>query len=177
MSSSAVSAARRALVAALVSAIAAACTGGGPLVPQPDIPAGAVDVAWSDAGAGHISHGYLSGYVSPARLVIDNDADWRAAWTKAYIGLSPAPNPPAIDFSRWSVILVALGNRNTGGYNIAVTRLATTPDYLYAEVTSTSPGSRCGTTQALTQPYDIVRIPKPPGPVVFVERSTTFECQ
>jgi PrcB C-terminal len=176
MNISVVSPARRAFILAFV-ATAAACTGGGPLVPDPTIPPGAVDVGWSDAGAGHIAQGYYSGYVEPARLVIDNDADWRAAWTKAYIGVSPTVNPPAIDFSRWSVILVALGNRNTGGYSIAVTRLARTPDYLYAEVTSVSPGSHCGTTQALTQPFDIVRIPKPPGPVVFVEHATVFECQ
>jgi hypothetical protein len=169
-----VSAYRRSIIGALFAT--AACSGGGPLSPEPDFPAGAVDIGWSDAGAGHVAHGYDSGFTQPARLVIDNDADWRAAWTLAYTGMSPTVNPPAIDFSRWSVILVASGTRGTGGYDIAVTRLATTADYLYAEVTSTSPGAHCFTTQSLTHPFDIVRIPKPPGPVVFVERAVTHDC-
>lgn len=163
--------------AALGAAVAtAACSGGGPITPDLTIPVGAVDVGWSDAGAGHIAHGYYSGFIEPARLVIDNDTDWRAAWAKAYVGMAPAPNPPAIDFSQSSVILVALGGRTTGGYNISVTRLATSADFLYAEVTSSSPGSRCGTTQALTQPFDIVRIPRVGSAVVFVERAVVNEC-
>jgi hypothetical protein len=155
---------------------ATACNAGGPLLPDPDFPPDAVDIGWSDTGAGHVAHGYYSGFTNPARLVIDNTADFRAAWTQAYTGMSPAVNPPAIDFSRWSVILVASGTHNTGGYDIAVTRLARTADYLYVEVRSTSPGSHCGTTQALTQPFDIVRIPRPPGPAVFVERSVVHDC-
>ena len=174
MASAFVSAYRCAAIAAVCTA--ASCSGAGPLLPEPDFPAGAVDIGWSDAGAGHVAHGYYSGFTNPARLVIDNAADFRTAWTQAYTGMSPTVNPPAIDFSRWSVIVVASGTHNTGGYDIAVTRLARTADYLYVEVTSTSPGSRCGTTQALTQPFDIVRIPRPPGPAVFVERTVVHDC-
>jgi hypothetical protein len=174
MKSSIITPARVALAMSLVTA--AACSGAGPLLPDLNIPVGAVDIGWNDAGAGHVAHGFYSGFTRPARVVIDNDADWRAAWATAYVGMSPTVNPPAIDFTRSSIILVALGTRATGGYDIAVTRLASTPDYLYVEVTSTSPGSRCGTTQALTQPFDIVRIPRQHPPLVFVEKSATEQC-
>jgi hypothetical protein len=162
------------LAAALL--VVAACNGSHPVVPDPRFPLGAVDVGWSDDAAGHVAHGYYSGFTAPARLVIDNDADWRAAWAQAYIGMTPTLAVPAIDFSRSSVIIVASGTHNTGGYDIRITRLATADDHLYAEVLSTSPGSGCITTQALTQPFDIVRIPKPTGTVVFVEHPVTHDC-
>jgi hypothetical protein len=163
-----------ALIGAL--AITTGCRGSNPVVPDPHFPMGAVDVAWSSDGAGRVAHAYYSGFTAPARLVIDNDADWRAAWAQAYAGMAPTPALPAIDFSRSSVIVVALGGHATGGYNIVVSRLATTADHLYAEVTSTAPGSKCITTQTFTQPFDMVRIPRPPGPVAFVERAVTHAC-
>ena len=154
----------------------AACHGTNPAFPDPHVPLGAVDVGWNDSGAGHVAHGYYSGFASPARLVIDNDADWRAAWAQAYAPMGQPPAAPAIDFAHSRVIVVALGTRGTGGYDITINRLATSDGNLYAEVMSTSPGSRCGTTQALTQPFDIVRVPRSSGPVVFVELSATNDC-
>lgn len=144
--------------------------------PSLDIPVGAIDLGWGSTGAEHIAKGYYSGLGAAERTVIEDQSAWAAAWAKLSANTRPAPPAPMIDFARYSVILVALGERGTGGYSIEVTRLASTSDYLYAEVTSTSPGSRCGTTQALTQPYDIVRIPRAHPPVVFTERSVTNEC-
>ena len=144
--------------------------------PRFDIPAGAIDLAWGSTGAAHIAKGYSSGLRSAERTLIEDEAAWEAAWARVYANVLPQPSLPVIDFNRYSVILVALGERNTGGYAIEVTRLASTSDYLYAGITSTSPGSRCSTSQALTQPFDIVRIPRAHPPLVFAERSVEHEC-
>jgi hypothetical protein len=144
--------------------------------PTPDIPVGAVDLSWGASGALRIAQSSYSGYGEPARQLIEDGDTWSAAWAKYNAGVTPQPPLPAVDFTRYDVVLAAMGGRGTGGYSIAVTRVATATDYLYVEVTSTSPGSRCFVTESLTQPVDIVRIPKPHSPLMFVERSVTTNC-
>ena len=166
---------RQVLSAALLGVLAA-CVSEKATVPSLDIPSGAVDMSWSDAGATRILQRNYSGYTKPARLLIDDDAAWAEAWTNLNISLSPSAQRPSVDFAHYSVILVAQGNHSTGGYSIEVTRLAATRDFLYAEITSTSPGPRCFTTQSFTEPVDVIRIPKPHLPVMFVERSVVSQC-
>lgn len=160
-----------ALLGALVGCVAEKAT-----VPLLEIPAGAVDLSWSDAGAARILQRSYSGYSKPVRLLIDDDAAWAQAWTTLDISLSPSPPRPAVDFTHYSVIIAAQGSHGTGGFSIEVTRLAASRDFLYVEVTSTSPGARCFTTQAFTEPVDVIRIPKPHLPLMFVEHSVVSQC-
>ena len=154
------------------------CVGERATVPSLEIPAGAVDVSWSDAGAVRILQQSYSGYSKPVRLLIDDDAAWAQAWTTLNVSrvVSPPAPRPAVDFAHYSVIIAAQGSHGTGGFGIEVTRLAASSDFLYAEVTSTSPGARCFTTQAFTEPVDVIRIPKPHLPLMFVEHSVVSQC-
>ncbi len=156
--------------------VLAACVTEKTTVPLLEIPAGAVDMSWSDAGAARILKRSYSGYSKPARLLIDDDAAWAQAWATLDISLSPASPRPAVDFAHYSVIIAAQGSHGTGGFGIEVTRLAASSEFLYAEVTSTSPGARCFTTQAFTEPVDVIRIPKPHLPLMFVEHSVVSQC-
>ena len=162
-------------LAPILLAACAACGSPTASVPAATIPSGAVDVAWNDAGAVRIAHSYYSGLRQPARTIVDNDAAWRTIWA-TYTANSGNPPVPAVDFTRYDVIVAALGERMTGGYDITVSRIAATNEYLYVEVTSVSPGPRCFTTQALTQPVDMVRIPRQHPPVVFVEKQVKQDC-
>lgn len=141
-----------------------------------EIPSTAIDEAFGDAGVRRVVHAYYSGFDRPVRAVIRDNDSWRAAWTTLYIGMSPAVVPPSIDFSRSTVILVALGSRGSGGYDITVSRVARDGGVLYVQVTSTSPGDRCGVTLAITQPVDAVVVPHTVNRVVFVETSRVFQC-
>jgi hypothetical protein len=166
----------RRVVPALLVALTA-CTA--PAANRPvvtEIPSGAVDVAWSDAGAVRLAHAYNSGFGSAVRTIVGDAATWQVAWTTYTKAMGSPPPAPAVDFDRYEVIVAALGQRNTGGYDITVSRIASTNDYLYVELTSLRPGPRCFTTQALTQPVDMVRIPRQHPPVVFVEKSVQSDC-
>jgi hypothetical protein len=90
--------------------------------------------------------------------------------------MSPVVVPPTIDFSRSTVILVALGSRPSAGYDITVSRVARDAGVLYVQVTSTSPGDRCAVTMAITRPVDVVVVPHTVDRVVFVEKSQVFQC-
>jgi len=163
------------LGAALLSTVA--CQSATLGAPADEIPSTAIDEAFGDAGVRRIAHSAYNGFDQSARTVIRDQESWQAAWTTLYIGMTPAPPaPPAVDFSRSTVILVALGTRPTGGFDITVSRVARDAGVLYVEVTSTSPGDRCGTTQALTRPVDIVVVPHTVDEAVFVERKTVHQC-
>ena len=154
----------------------AACRAPAGNSPVTEIPAGAINVAWSDAGAVRIAHSYYSGFRRSVRTVVGNDADWQAMWRTYTANIGGPPPAPAVDFTRDEVLVAALGERNSGGYDISISRIASTNDYLYVEVISTRPGTACGTTAALTQPVDIVRIPRAHPPVVFIEQSVQRDC-
>jgi hypothetical protein len=92
-----------------------------------------------------------SGITTPARLVIRDDSAYANFWTSLGAGARPA-----VDFSRDIVIVAAAGQRATGGNAIAVERVTRTGDGLAVEVVESNPGPGCMTTQALTQPVDVV---------------------
>jgi len=165
----------RRLVPVLVAALAA-CNAPSVVTPVTDIPSGAVNVDWNDAGAVRVAHGYYSGFKQSVQTVVTNDADWRAIWSTYTVNLGTPPQLPAIDFSRYQVVVAALGQRSSGGYDISISRIASSNDYLFVEITARSPGPRCGTTAALSQPVDMVRIPRQHPPVMFVEKSAETSC-
>ena len=162
------------LVLALLAA--AGCESATIGAPVADIPSTAIDESFSDAGVRRVTHTSYSGFDRPARTVIRDQASWQVAWATLYIGMSPIVAPPKIDFSRSTIILVALGTQPSGGYDITVSRVARDAGILYVQVTSTSPGDKCGVTLALTQPVDVVVVPHAIGRVVFVERKAVHQC-
>jgi protease stability complex PrcB-like protein len=93
-----------------------------------------------------------SGITGPARVVIRDDSDYAKFWS----GLGNAGSRPSVDFTRDIVIAVAAGQQSTGGHSIAVERVTRVGAGLAVEVTETVPAPGCATTQALTQPVDVV---------------------
>ncbi|HVE78445.1 MAG TPA: protease complex subunit PrcB family protein [Gemmatimonadaceae bacterium] len=119
---------------------------------------------------------YNSGLRQPARFVIRDEVEWRAAWDAVHGSLSPKPELPAVDFAREMVVVAALGERSSGGYGILVdsARAAGTGALVYLR--TIAPGTRCGTTGALTQPVDLARLPRREGGVEFRERAEVTRC-
>jgi hypothetical protein len=142
------------------------------------VPAEAVALAVHHVLEGNIfSFRYYSGFTEKERLVIRDADQWSRAWARITVGLSPRQPTPSVDFAREMIVLVAMGQRLTGGYAIAVEGVYDAGGRLYVEVRELSPGGSCGTTQALTQPIDVVRVPRRDGAVVFVERAETIDCR
>ncbi len=66
---------------------------------------------------------------------------------------------PTVDFKKGYVIAVFAGTRVTGGYAISVEKVSDTGDARHVSVLIEKPGAGCITTQALTSPYQIIRVP------------------
>jgi hypothetical protein len=112
-----------------------------------------------------------------ARIVVRDAATWQATWNQIYLRSSPLPPLPPIDFSQEMIVVVALGSHPTGGYGILLDGAAEAPgNGTVVAVSSVSPGARCATTQAFTQPVDIARLPLRSGPVGFIEHTHVTNC-
>jgi hypothetical protein len=113
-----------------------------------------------------------SGIKGARQLVIRDAATWSQFWSELGAGVRPQ-----VDFGRDLVIAVASGERSSGGHDIEVQKVTRSGGELRIEVLRTAPGKDCMTTQALTQPVDVVMVPAT-GVTgwSFIDRAATRAC-
>jgi hypothetical protein len=116
-----------------------------------------------------------SGFDEPTELVIRERAPLESAWVRAFNMVQGNP-PPAVDFSRETVILVAAGARSSGGNDVRVEAVTRSADGAVVRYRVTKPGPGCTTTQSLTSPVEVVRTPHIAGHVRFDRRETVRPC-
>jgi hypothetical protein len=119
---------------------------------------------------------YNSGIGDSARVVVTSAGQWAQTWSAIWRNHSPQPALPQIDFAAEMVVVAAMGTRNSGGYAIYVDSAYQHSDRIEVVIRTVSPGTRCGTTAALTEPVDVARIPASSLPVRFREHGTVHEC-
>jgi hypothetical protein len=106
------------------------------------------------------------------RLVIRDANAWAAFWSELGAG-----DRPEVDFTQNVVVVAAAGQRRGGGYEIVVDRVSQNDGQLTIEVVETSPSPNCLTTEALTQPVDVVVVPMAaPRGWSFMERKEIRAC-
>jgi hypothetical protein len=119
-----------------------------------------------------------SGFDTPANLLITDAAHWQSVWEKLHAGQTPIPSPPAVDFAQEAVVLVAIGQQPNGGHSVQIDSVNRAgSDSILVRATHRIPGPGCSTTQALVEPVDLARIPRPSGPVGFVIQVATYSCE
>jgi hypothetical protein len=106
-------------------------------------------------------------------MVIRDANGFAQVWSELGAG-----DRPEVDFSRNVVVVAALGQRPTGGYEIAVSRVAQADGQLSIEVVETTPGPNCITAGAETQPVDMVVVSAAaPRGWSFLERKEIRACR
>jgi hypothetical protein len=168
----------RYLLLPLLVALLGGCASGETLLPNPaEGSAGdrvAIPVTRLTSGPPPLT--VSSGITDSTRVVIRDAETWRATWDRVWSRQTPAPPLPTIDFSREMVVVVGLGTRSSGGYSIVVEGASLAGGTIDVVVQKTSPGANCFVTGALSEPVDIVRVPRRSEPVRFVERHTVRTC-
>lgn len=117
-----------------------------------------------------------SGFSQQTQLVVESRAEWEEVWRPLWGSADPAPAAPAIDFSRQTVVVAAMGTRATGGYVVRVEKAASQADHVVVQVVETSPSGGCPTTQAVTAPVDVVTVPRTSQPIRFRVVQMVREC-
>jgi protease stability complex PrcB-like protein len=121
--------------------------------PVADTAAGANPAPGTDVQMRRIGRWVSSGIAGSRRLVILDPATWAHFWSELGAGVRPQ-----VDFGNDLVIAVAAGERTTGGHDIEVRRVTRAGNELRIEVLETYPSEGCVTTQAKTQPVDVVMV-------------------
>lgn len=98
-----------------------------------------------------------------------------AVWAHAYG--DNAPPMPRIDFTRHEVLAVFDGERPTGGYAVLVSKVIDEPDARTVVITRLEPGEGCVTTQALTTPFQLVRVPRSDKEIEREEEVVEVPCE
>jgi hypothetical protein len=184
-----------AAVVGVVAAVLAACgpttQSGDPApasptdtVPVPAAPAPAAEPAPSPSAGADVSQPpaqaplaavATSGFTEPVELVLRDAAALATAWRTLHAG-APAEAPPAVDFARQMVVLLAIGERSSGGHDVRVDEIVATGDGATVRYTVTSPGASCMTTMAITSPAVAVPVARAAGAVRFERREVVREC-
>ena len=118
-----------------------------------------------------------SGIKEKLQLVIRDQSAWRDIWKVINETKLQLPSLPEIDFSREMIVVVGLGQRTSGGYSILVDRAYEVGDQLQIEVVSRSPGRTCLVPAVMTQPVDVVRLPRMERSVIFHDTEIVHECK
>src|SRR4030095_5078565 len=124
-----------------------------------------------------LAHGTYSSIEGKRQVVIRNEKEYQKLWDEVYKDLDQVPRIPDVDMNKYTVIAVFMGSKPSGGYDIKINKVSTNGDKILVQVNEISPGKNCMVTDALTRPYDFVRIPKTDKAAEFKTSSVTKECQ
>jgi hypothetical protein len=110
-------------------------------------------------------------------VVITNNADYQKLMSEVYSNLDQMPRIPDVDFTKNDVVGVFMGAKSNGGYSINVDKVIKRSDAVTVSVYETSAGKNCSVTEAITQPYEIVKVPKLNQKVKFLYKQRVKDCQ
>ena len=110
-----------------------------------------------------IAKGQMSAIDAPREVVVRDAAEWKKLWQQH----NWDDPPPAIDFSKDTVVGVFLGARNTAGHTVEITSVEKEGNTLTVRYVERRPSSRDVTAQVITMPFHLARVPAHAGDVVF----------
>lgn len=130
-----------------------------------------------DASTGDIIHLYKSATsraTYPVRTAIRDSLTFQRMWHEI-VGASPTS--PHVDFTKYQVIIVAMGSEGSTGHRISFLSFdsAATPG-LRVRTELAAPGTGCIVGGAFTSPVDIVRIPSISRIVFFADTLIANDC-
>lgn len=114
-----------------------------------------------------------SGLADELRIVVREPISFAGLWKKAW----PERPVPDVDFGTHTVLVVAMGEKSSGGYSIRVAEVTAEADGVAARVVATTPGPGCAVPTVMTQPVDFVSIEARGLAVRFDEEHEVTPCK
>ncbi len=124
-----------------------------------------------------VINGTYSGVEVKREAVINNNEDYQKLMSEVYNNLDQMPRIPVVDFTKYTLIAVFIGPRNTGGYMVNIDSINDGNKSVSVSVVEETPGKNCNTMQVITRPYTIVKIPKTDKKAVFNYKQIVKDCQ
>ena len=117
------------------------------------------------AGFEILAQGYKSGEHSAGVELITNAEEWHAFWQRHSNWRIPAAPEPAVDFAQHSVIVVRAGDQPTAGYVLSTRSVSREGERTLVDALLDLPPSDAVVPQLVTQPYQILLVPRTSGSI------------
>jgi PrcB C-terminal len=91
-------------------------------------------------------------------FVVSNEGELLSLWNQAYGTQLTVPPLPDVDFRRETIVAVFSSTKATGGFGLDVQEVTLDGSNAYIDLLETSPAQDAISTQALTQPWLMLRI-------------------
>lgn len=124
-----------------------------------------------------ILNGTYSAINEKREMIIYTNDEYQKLMVEVYKNLDQMPRIPVVDFTKNSLVAVFSAQKPSGGYFINIDSITIGSKGLTVNVIESSPGSTCNVTDVITQPFEIVKIPKTDEKAVFKYKQIVKECQ
>ncbi len=124
-----------------------------------------------------VMDGTFSAVDDKREVLINNNEQYQSLMNEVYKNLDQMPRIPVIDFTKYSIIAVFIGPRSNGGFMVAIDSINEGSNSISDNVTETTPGKNCVTTEVITKPFTIVKIPKTDKKPVFKTKQIVKDCK
>lgn len=129
------------------------------------------------------------GYITikePGYYIINSKEELNALLSKSRNSLSRSGNfeliasfetaIPEIDFTKYTLIAVFMGEFPTSGYSVTIDKIIEDDNEILVYLTEISPGKNCIVEQVFTYPYQAVEIAKISKNVKFIPNKIVEDC-
>jgi hypothetical protein len=114
--------------------------------------------------------GTFSGIKEPLQKVITTNQEWEDLWKKHVSVIVPQPPVPEIDFENTVVAAIFQGEKNKGGYQVRLKEIIPQGKDVVVHYKLVEPPENSFTLSVLTQPFILIKIPKPEGTVQLTQQ-------
>ena len=157
-----------AAAAVVVGALLLYWHGGMPL-PRPS---GTGGLAGAAVPFSEIASGTHSAVADRKNFLITSEEEFGKLWSL----ISATGTPPAVDFAKETVIAIFAGEKPTTGYGVMVSNVEDSAHARMVSVTLTEPGENCIEGQAITSPYEVLKLPASSLPLSHADETVTKDC-
>lgn len=118
-----------------------------------------------------VEKGSYSGIREPLQIVIRDQREWAAFWTRHSSIKSKPSLPPEVDFSAEMVAGIFLGEKSTGGYIVEISTVELDGSNMRLYYREKSPAPDAMVTQVLTQPFHLIKLQKYNASPIFIREN------
>lgn len=111
-----------------------------------------------------------------ARELVRDQAGWQAMQGRLLTAARSMQFPPSIDFTKYSALVIALGERPTHGYEVNAEALGLHRSVASVAIRESRPGKSCMVAQAMTYPVAVFLLPRAATGVTYLEGISDREC-
>lgn len=123
-----------------------------------------------------IKAGNNSDYNEFTSIKITSTKELTVVWNRFYSKYDRKPPVPNIDFETEMLIAVALGERNSGGFTIHITKVLESDKVIFITAEETKPGNSCASPSVMIYPFQLILVPKSDKEITYTKTVKINEC-